>query len=172
MIEDWLWYTVNTFKGKENGKTIMRALIIYTSYYRFMCMHWLKYVRLNRKDQLKNMHGTTLEVAMLADVSGAYSAISYVYLCDWAPLTWAFFSPFGWTWLWLVNTINEVIKGVFFEGWGLFLVCTVWEWNMGFCVVVYSVSVVFVVIAMNCDCLRSSCIFFSNCEPKSNGAAH
>ena len=35
-----------------------------------MCMDWLKYVRLNRKDQLKNMRGTTLEVAMLADVSG------------------------------------------------------------------------------------------------------
>ena len=39
-----------------------------------MCMHWLKYVRLNRKDRLKNMCGTTLEVAMLADISGAYSA--------------------------------------------------------------------------------------------------
>ena len=23
-----------------------------------MCMHWLKYVRLNRKDWLKNMRGT------------------------------------------------------------------------------------------------------------------
>ena len=43
-----------------------------------MCMHWLKYVRLNRKDGLKNMRGTTLEVAMLSDVSGAYSAISSV----------------------------------------------------------------------------------------------
>ena len=27
-----------------------------------------KYVRLNRKDQLKNMRGTTLQVAMLVDV--------------------------------------------------------------------------------------------------------
>ena len=44
-------------------------------------MHWLKYVRLNRKDCLKNMRGTTLEVAMLAYVSGAYSAISNVYPC-------------------------------------------------------------------------------------------
>ena len=38
-----------------------------------MCMHWLKYVRLNRKDRLKNMRGTTPEVAMLTDVSGAYT---------------------------------------------------------------------------------------------------
>ena len=38
-----------------------------------MCMLWLKYVRLNRKDWLKNMRGMTLEVAMLADVRGAYS---------------------------------------------------------------------------------------------------
>ena len=41
-----------------------------------MCMHWIKYVRLDRKDLLKNMRGTTLEVAMLADVSWAHSAIS------------------------------------------------------------------------------------------------
>ena len=44
-----------------------------------MCMHWLKYVRLNRKDRLKNMRGTTLKVAMLADVSEAHSAVSNVY---------------------------------------------------------------------------------------------
>ena len=50
-----------------------------------MCMHWLKYVRLNRKDRLKNMRAT-LEVAMLADVSGAYSAISSVDLCVTGPL--------------------------------------------------------------------------------------
>ena len=49
-------------------------------------MHWLKYVKLNRKDRLKNMHGTTLEVAMLADVRGAYSAISNVYRCVTGPL--------------------------------------------------------------------------------------
>ena len=49
-------------------------------------MHWLKYVRLNRKDRLKNMCGTTLEVAMLADVNGAYSAISSVYQCVTGPL--------------------------------------------------------------------------------------
>ena len=51
-----------------------------------MYMHLLKYVRLNRKDQLKNMRGTTVEVAMLADVSGAYSAISSVYQCVSGPL--------------------------------------------------------------------------------------
>ena len=48
-------------------------------------MHWLKYVRLNRKDRLKNMRATTLEVAMLADVSGAYSAISSVNVCVTGP---------------------------------------------------------------------------------------
>ena len=51
-----------------------------------MCMHLPKYIRLNRKDQLKNMCGTTLEVAMLADVSGAYRAISSVYQCVTGPL--------------------------------------------------------------------------------------
>ena len=51
-----------------------------------MCMHWIKYVRLNRKERLKNKGGTTLEVAMLADVSGAYSAISSVYQCVTGPL--------------------------------------------------------------------------------------
>ena len=44
-------------------------------------MHWLKYCRLNRKDRLKNMRAMTLEVAMLADVRGAYSAISSVNFC-------------------------------------------------------------------------------------------
>ena len=51
-----------------------------------MCMHCLKYVRLNRKDRLKNMRATTLEVAMLADVSEANSAISSVNLCETGPL--------------------------------------------------------------------------------------
>ena len=51
-----------------------------------MCMHWLKYIRLNRKDRLKNMHATTLEVTMLADISGAYSPISSVYQCVPGPL--------------------------------------------------------------------------------------
>ena len=51
-----------------------------------MRMHWLKYVRLNRKDRLKNMRDTTLEVAMLADVSGAYRAISSDNLCVTGPL--------------------------------------------------------------------------------------
>ena len=47
-------------------------------------MHWLKYVGLYRKDRLKNM--CALEVAMLADISGAYSAISSVTLCVTGPL--------------------------------------------------------------------------------------
>ena len=59
----------------------MRASISYTLYCRFMCMHWLKYCMLNKKDRLKNMRAMTLEVAMLADVGGAYSAISSVNLC-------------------------------------------------------------------------------------------
>ena len=36
-------------KAKKMEKTIMRASISYTWYYWFMCMPWLKYVRLNRK---------------------------------------------------------------------------------------------------------------------------
>ena len=68
-------------KGKENGKTIMLSSITYTWYYWFMCMHWLKYCMLNKIDRLKNMRAMTLEVAMLADVRGAYSAISSVNLC-------------------------------------------------------------------------------------------
>ena len=40
-------------------------------------MQWLKYVRLNKKDQLKKMRGTTLEVAMLANImiNESHSAI-------------------------------------------------------------------------------------------------
>ena len=49
-------------------------------------MDWLKYVRLNRKDKLKNMRATTLEDAMLVDVSGAYSMMSNVYQCVTGPL--------------------------------------------------------------------------------------
>ena len=49
-------------------------------------MHQLKYVRLNRKDRLKNMRGATLDVAMLAEVSGAYSAICSVNQCVTGPL--------------------------------------------------------------------------------------
>ena len=43
------------------------------------------------------MRAMTLEVAMLADVRGAYSAISSLNLCDLAPLTSAFVTPFGCT---------------------------------------------------------------------------
>ena len=42
-------------------------------------MYWLKCVRLNRKDWLKNMRGRTLEVTMLANISESHSAISTVY---------------------------------------------------------------------------------------------
>ena len=49
-------------------------------------MHWLKYRRLKRKDRLKNMRAMTLDVSMLADVRGAYSAISSVNLCVTGPL--------------------------------------------------------------------------------------
>ena len=45
-----------------------------------------KYVRLYRKDRLTNMVGTTLYVAMLADVSEAHSAILNVYECVTGPL--------------------------------------------------------------------------------------
>ena len=48
-----------------------------------MYMHWPNYVRLNRKEQLKNTSGTTLEVTMIADV---HSAISSVYQCMTGPL--------------------------------------------------------------------------------------
>ena len=51
-----------------------------------MCMHWLKYVRLDRKDRVKNMCAMTLEVAMLADVRGAYNVISSVNLFVTWPL--------------------------------------------------------------------------------------
>ena len=57
-------------------------------------MHWLKYVRLNSKDWLKNMRSTTLEVAMIADVSGAYSAVSSVYKCVTGPLWRVSITPF------------------------------------------------------------------------------
>ena len=46
----------------------------------------IRQVKYNRKDRLKNMRATTLEVVMLADVSGAYSAISSVNLCVTRPL--------------------------------------------------------------------------------------
>ena len=85
-IEFYFLVIVVFIIGKENGKTIMMALISYTLYYWFICMNWLKYCRLNRKDRLKNMRTMTLEVAMLADVRGAYIAISSVNLCVIGPL--------------------------------------------------------------------------------------
>ena len=96
---DWRHNAWWVFKGKENGKTIMRASMNYTLYHWLMCMHWLKYVRLNGKDLLKNMCGTKLD-------SGALSAISGVYQCvtAWAPPTWAFFTL--WMYLTLIGQQN------------------------------------------------------------------
>ena len=53
-----------------------------------MCMYWLKYIRLNRKDRLKITCGKTVDVAMLADISEPYRAISSVLIpmSDLAPL--------------------------------------------------------------------------------------
>ena len=51
-----------------------------------MCLHWLKYVMLDAKDRLKNMCGTTLKVAMLADVSESHIVISSVYQSVTGPL--------------------------------------------------------------------------------------
>ena len=53
LTSTYICFTLSFIKGKENGITIIRALIIYTLYYVFMCMHWLKNVRLNTKDRLK-----------------------------------------------------------------------------------------------------------------------
>ena len=51
-----------------------------------MCVYWLEYVRLNRKDRLNNMRGATPKVAMLADVSWGKSVILSVYQCVTGPL--------------------------------------------------------------------------------------
>ena len=59
-------------------------------------MHWLKYVRLNRKDRL------TPEVAMLADVSEAQSVISSVYQCVTGPLRHSL-----WMYLTLIGQQND-----------------------------------------------------------------
>ena len=46
-------------------------------------MHWLKYVIKGvRKDRLKNMHATTLEVIRLADVTEAQCDFECLLLCD------------------------------------------------------------------------------------------
>ena len=51
-----------------------------------MCMYRPTYVKLDKKEWVENMRSTTLEVAMLADVSGANSAILSVYQCVTGPL--------------------------------------------------------------------------------------
>ena len=47
-----------------------------------ICINWLKYVRLKRKDRLKIMRGKTLEIAMLADACKAHSNYWYFYYLD------------------------------------------------------------------------------------------
>ena len=72
-----------------------------------MCMHWLNYVRLNRKDRLKNMRGTTLEVVRLADDSRAHSAISSVYqlnVFNTGPL-----------WIYLTHIGQQIVNGAALE---------------------------------------------------------
>ena len=50
-----------------------------------MYIYWLKYIRLERKDQ--NMSSTTLEVVILADVWESRGDFECFPMCDWAPLT-------------------------------------------------------------------------------------
>ena len=49
-----------------------------------MCMHWLEYIWLKRNERLKNVHGTTFEVAMIADVSEP--TVDCVHQCVTGPL--------------------------------------------------------------------------------------
>ena len=44
-----------------------------------MCMHWLKYVRLNRKDRLKNMRGTGSQRALQVTNSYFYQTNTALY---------------------------------------------------------------------------------------------
>ena len=52
-----------------------------------MYMHWLKYVRLNRKDQLKNMWNDTGSRHASRRQLGAQCDLKCLPMCDWAPLT-------------------------------------------------------------------------------------
>ena len=66
------------FKGKENGKNYNEG---FDNLHIILLIHvyaLAKIRQLNRKERLENVRGTTLDVAMPADVSGAYSAISSV----------------------------------------------------------------------------------------------
>ena len=59
-------------------------------------MRWLKYIRLNRKDLLKNMRVMTLVVAMLTDCHRVPQCnFKCLPMCDWAPMTLVI--PFGCT---------------------------------------------------------------------------
>ena len=73
-----------------------------------MCMHWLKYIRLDRKDWLNKMPGMTLEVAMLANVSKAHSAIfSCLPMFDWASLTFVSLRYSLWMYVTLIVRDNN-----------------------------------------------------------------
>ena len=75
-----------------------------------MCMHYLKYVKLNRKKQLKNMGCTTPEVTMLADISSAHSVNLSVYQCvAGPPLKRVYVTPFGCTQLCIGNCLYPEI---------------------------------------------------------------
>ena len=69
-------------KNNNEGFSNLHIILLIHMY----AFHWLKHVWLNRKDLLESMRGTTPEVAMVADVSGAYRAISCVYQCVTGPL--------------------------------------------------------------------------------------
>ena len=49
------------------------------------------------KDRLKNMHGTTPQVAMLANVRVPQCKFDCIPMGDWTPMTRAFVTPFGCT---------------------------------------------------------------------------
>ena len=98
-------------KGKENRKTIMSTLMIHTLYYWFMRMHRLKYLRFDRKDRLKNMYGTTLEVAMLAGPTVRFLVFTNVWL---GPSDVSLHHSL---WMFLTLIGQQNVNGVAFESW-------------------------------------------------------
>ena len=88
-----------SFKGKENGKTIMLASISYTWYNWCMCMHWLKCVRLNRKDRLK-----TMRVSVSFLINGISNGYVLITILELKPLAFFAFKHFHQTfhhYMWL-----------------------------------------------------------------------
>ena len=83
-----------------------------------MCMNWLKYVRLNRKDRLKNMRGTTLGVAMLATSAGpTVRLLMFINVC----LGSSDISLRHSLWIYLTSMGQQNINGAALESW-LFVV--------------------------------------------------